>query len=225
MQCETVQNQLDDLLDGVIETQQAAALHAHIQGCEGCRKAWQLTRELSQHLAELPAIQPRAGYEGRVLAFLNTAQTTARPRQRSLGLWFGAGFATAFAAILAVALLFNVPLNPHSDSLPVMTVEMAPMQVRKVDLVFNSPRAIANTALRIELPKGTEIAGYPDQHSLEWTTSLKAGRNRLTLPLIIKTNKGGTLLARITHQNQSREFKIQVISTPASSQQTRIPVA
>ena len=218
MTCENVQNQLDDLLDGSLSQNEASVLREHIDVCEQCQQAWHEAEHISKQLRELPMIEPRPGYEQRMLAFLDQKAESGKKPRHHMPIWFGAGFATAMAAIFSVWFLFSGPILQNQDAMPIMTVELPQMQARKVDLVFNSPEYIKSASLRIELPEGTEIAGYPNRNSLEWNTSLKQGTNRLSLPLIIKAKNGGTLLAKITHQGQTRSFKVNLISTPASSQ-------
>ena len=217
MQCETVQNQLDDLLDGELSAAQQIPLQRHIAQCATCAELWQQAHNLTGQLRQLPAPEPRAGYEQRMLRFLQSTARPSRPLHERIGFWFGSGFATAMLALLGVWLVFSGS-DPYSESMPVVTVELPALQTRNVDLVFNSPRAIQSASLRIELPEGTEIAGYPKRQYLEWQTSLKPGTNRLSLPLIIKAKNGGTLYARLRHAGQTRVFKIQLISTPASTQ-------
>ena len=186
---------------------------------------FQLAKSLLEQLSEIDVPRPRAGYEQRVLGFLDDTrgrEIPPRHRPHSLPIWFAAGFSTAAVAIFAVLFAFNSPVFEQTDKLPVLTVELQPLQTRKVDLVFNSPDHIQNASMRIELPQGTEIAGYPNRNSLEWKTNLKKGTNRLSLPLIVKEKNGGTLYAKITHDGQTRTFELNVVALPASSQTTAI---
>ena len=225
MKCETVTARIDEYLDGELADQEREAMAQHIQSCEACQEEYQLSKSLLEQLSEIDVPQPRAGYEKRVLSFLEdskTKQKLGQHRPHSLPIWFAAGFSTAAVAIFAVLFAFNSPVFEQADKLPVLTVELQPLQTRKVDLVFNSPEHIQNASMRIELPQGTEIAGYPNRHSLEWKTNLKKGTNRLSLPLIVKEKNGGTLYAKITHDGQTRTFELNVVALPASSQNTTI---
>ena len=202
-----------------------SAVAQHIESCDACREEYLAAKELLEQLSDMEVPAPRAGYEQRVLSFLEdskTKQKLSQHRPHSLPIWFAAGFSTAAVAIFAVLFAFNSPVFETTDKLPVLTVELQPLQTRKVDLVFNSPDQIQNASMRIELPQGTEIAGYPNRHSLEWKTNLKKGTNRLSLPLIVKEKNGGTLYAKITHDGQTRTFELNVVALPASSHNTMI---
>ena len=223
LKCESVTTRIDDYLDGTLSDQERQAMEQHLEGCTTCREEFQLAKDLLEQLSSLEVPAPRPGYEQRVLGFLQDVRGEEKPRQPKphvLPMWFGAGFATAALAIVAVLFSVNSPVLEQTDTMPVLTVELQPLQTRKVDLVFNSPEQIQSASLRIELPQGTEIAGYPNRNSLEWKTNLKKGSNRLSLPLIVKEKNGGTLYATISHEGQTRTFKLNLVALPASSHYT-----
>ena len=215
MQCESVLKQLDDYLDGQLPQAERDRLDQHLDGCPNCRSEYHFAQEVSKQCQTQPVIMPRPGYEKRMLNFL--AQEPQRPRY-FVPAWFAAGFSTALAALLIVWFMAYDLSDPTHDTLPIITVELPAMQSRKVDLVFNSPRHIQKAAMTIELPAGAEIVGYPNQRKLAWQTALKQGSNRLSLPIIIKSNQGGTLLAKISHEGQTRTFKLNLVATPSSSE-------
>jgi hypothetical protein len=217
MKCESITDKIDDYLDGELASEEQKAMARHLETCAACRQDVESARALLDQLSDLNVPAPRPGYEDRVLQFLQEERKQKVHRPRAMPIWFATGFATAALAIFGVLFMTNSPVFNPAEPMPVMTVELQPMQARKVSLVFNSPVEIQDASLRIELPEGTEIAGYPNTSSLEWKTSLKQGSNRLSLPLIIKGKKGGTLYAKISHSGTTRVFKLNVVSLPASS--------
>lgn len=218
MKCESVTIRIDDYLDDEMSQPEREAMAQHLLDCESCRAEYQSSHNLLEQLNSLDIPEPRAGYQQRVLQFLeNRKDKVSTHRPLSMPIWFAAGFSTAAVAILAVLFTFNSPLFDQHEPMPVLTVELQPLQVRKVELVFNSPTQLQNASIRIELPQGTEIAGYPNRETLEWKTSFKQGSNRLSLPLIVKEKSGGTLYAKITHAGQTRIFELNVVAIPASS--------
>jgi len=224
MKCESVTGRIDDYLDGDVSQQERQAMAQHLRSCESCRAEYQSAQNLLEQLNSMDTPIPRAGYESRVLEFLNAKsdapEKTRQHRPRHMPIWFAAGFSTAALAIFALLFIFNSPSLKQNNSMPVMTVELQPLQTRKVDLVFNSPTQLQNAQIKIELPQGTEIAGYPNRGSLEWKTSFKQGSNKLSLPLIVKEKSGGTLYATITHEGQTRIFELNLVAIPASSHYT-----
>ncbi len=221
MNCESVTARLDEYLDGDVATQEREAMAQHLRECGPCQAEYQSAQALLEELSSLDIPEPRAGYEKRVLAFLDKKPEKVRQhKSHHIPIWFAAGFSTAALAIFAVLFVFNSPSLEQGDAMPIMTVELQPLQTRKVDLVFNSPSQLQDAQIRIELPEGTEIAGYPNRGSLEWKTSFKQGSNKLSLPLIVKEKNGGTLYATITHEGQTRVFQLNLVAIPASSHYT-----
>ena len=219
MNCEQILRQLDDYLDGDLPPDDFEHIEQHLKSCVNCQTEYQLGQDIITHCQNQPDIKPRPGYEARMLRFLD--EKPAKPRY-FVPAWFAAGFGSALAALLVVWFMGINFTDPAPNSMPIMTVELPAMQSRKVDLVFNSPRSIQNAAMTIELPAGTEIVGYPGQRTLKWKTTLKQGSNRLSLPIIIRGKQGGTLLAKISHQGQTRTFKLNLVPIPSSSQQRNV---
>lgn len=217
MHCEDTQRQLDEYLDGKLPAAERAAITGHLQHCAGCRQQFEQAQQLLLALHEMPVAPPRAGYEQRVMAFLRTPSEKSTPRFH-IPLWFTTGFATAMLAVFAVWFMLVMPTRLPEETVSAITLHVVPLQVRKVDLVFNSPDHIQQATLRIELPPGIELDGYAQRRVLQWKTDLKQGSNRLSLPLIANGNVTGTLTASISHKGRTRTFKVNIVTNGASSQ-------
>jgi len=221
MHCEDTQRQLDEYLDGSLPTARHEAITGHLQHCAGCRQQFEQAQHLLLALHTMPVTPPREGYAQRVLSFL--PKPAAKPLRRSpVPLWFGAGFATAMLAVLAMWFVLSLPGRQPVETVAAISLQVIPQQLHTVALVFNSPNHIQQATLRIELPAGIELNGYANQRTLQWQTDLKQGSNRLMLPLLVKGNTGGVLTASISHQGKTRTFKVNIVTNSASSQ--RIPL-
>jgi hypothetical protein len=217
MHCKDTQRQLDEYLDGSLPTAEHTAITGHLQQCTGCRQAFEQAQQLFLALHTMPVAPPRAGYAQRVLGFLHAPAAKPAPRSH-IPLWFATGFATAMLAVFAVWFMVSMPIRLPEETVSAITLHVIPQQVRKVDLVFNSPQHIQQATLRIELPVGVTLNGYAQRRVLQWQTELKQGSNRLSLPLIAKGNVGGTLTASISHEGKTRTFKVNIVTNGASSQ-------
>ena len=221
MHCRDAQRQLDDYLDNNLPATERAAVAQHVSHCQVCQQVFTQAQQMVLALRAMPVAPPRAGYEQRVLKFLHHDAATP-VRRHHTPLWFATGFATAMLALFAVWFLFVTPAVEHEQSVAAITLHVVPQQVRKVDLVFNSPKQISQATLRIELPADVELEGYATRRVLEWQADLKQGTNRLSLPLIAKSQSGGTLTATISHNGRKRTFQINIVTNGKSSQ--RIPL-
>jgi hypothetical protein len=217
MHCKDTQRQLDEYLDGSLPTAEHTAISGHLQQCASCRQAFEQAQQLFLALHAMPVAPPRAGYAQRVLGFLHAPAAKPAPRSH-VPLWFATGFATAMLAVFAVWFMVSMPNRLPEETVSAITLHVMPQQVRKVDLVFNSPAHFQQATLRIELPAGIELNGYAQRRVLEWQTELKQGTNRLSLPLLATGNVGGTLTASISHEGKTRTFKVNIVTNGASSQ-------
>jgi hypothetical protein len=219
MHCNDIQRQLDDYLDCNLSGPEQSAIDQHLQRCHVCRAKFAQAQRLKLALHTMPVTPPRRGYEQRVLGFL---QTPPHPSPRfHVPLWFATGFATAMFMIVALWFMLS-PGNRPDKQISAVTLHVIPQQIRKVDLIFNSPAHIQRAILRIELPADVELEGYEQRRILEWQTELKQGSNRLSLPLIAKGQSDGTLTASISAKGKTRTFRVHIVTTNASSQRTSL---
>ncbi len=217
MKCSNVKQRLDDFIDGLLGAIEQEAIVQHLLDCKACSDELAISQHLLLELRSIPVPEPRKGYEDRVFDFLHTREL---PSRQHYPRWFATGFATAAIAFVALWLLFVPGSVQQDENQSIVTIQLAPQQVRKISLVFNSPIQIKQAILSLELPDNIELAGYANRRSLEWKTDLKAGTNRLTLPLIARGNSSGIIRASITHADKTRAFQIQVKTIPSSTQRS-----
>jgi len=214
MNCNGVQKCIDDMLDGELSASEHEAMAMHMVDCPTCLELHGVSLDLLIRLRNIPAPEPRRGYEDRMLRFLDKHKSNG---QRHHHYWFVSGFTTAAVAIISLWLVLStdimLPTNPQST----VTIQLAPHQEHKINLVFNSPVAIKQASLRLQLPPNLEISGYKNRRQLEWAADLKAGANRLALPLIATGTMNGTIQASITHGGKTRTFEITVQTIPHST--------
>jgi hypothetical protein len=203
MNCTDVIHHLDEHLDATLAPENERAVAAHLEECPDCAARVAEERELRRALRDLPV--PPPGQD-----LLAGARKRAR-RQRQHRQLTALG-SLGIAAGLLLAVVFG-PFQVFGDG-PEMArttqVALTPGQTERVKLVFNSPRAMEQVTLHLELPEGVELAGYPNQRRLEWQTRLEAGRNLLELPVVLTGSTGGPLRAGIRYDNQQRSFQLDL---------------
>ncbi len=209
MTCNTVNEHLDDFIDGALEDADHAAINEHIAGCHDCRRIVSDARKLQallQEYGDTDVPETNAAYFDQVL--LRAARNGAREQRQ--GSWLK-GFGSAVAAGLAIwivgGLFFNTPDVPDS-AVPAVTMTLE--EPRTVNLVFSSATDLVDATLTVILPEGIEIAGFAGQREISWETSLTAGRNVLPLKLIATSPQGGAILATLQHNDEDRSFRLHV---------------
>ncbi len=207
MSCKHIHAHLDALLDAELDPAVERDLRAHVDGCPDCRETLAREERIRAALVELPVEGPEPGYFGRALAVARH-----QPAEHGRWRWWGMGFGSAVAAMLAVWLvsgtLLGPPELPPADDMPGVTIAMH--QVGTVNLMFASAEALEGARLVLELPPGIELDGYAGRRELRWVTDLRAGRNVLPLKLRAIEGAGGEIVARLEHDQRQKTFRVKV---------------
>jgi ferric-dicitrate binding protein FerR (iron transport regulator) len=157
-------------------------------------------KQLESLLKDYPMPDAEPGFYAAALA-----RATERGARRRRWAWSGIG--SAVAAGLAAWVVFAFLLGPATEP-PIAGVTLAVAEPQTVNLMFSSELALDNATLTIILPPGVELDRFPGQREVSWTTSLAAGKN--LLPLQIRATGEGEILARLSHEDRSRTFKLHI---------------
>jgi hypothetical protein len=162
--------------------------------------------KLRAGLRAMPVPEPRPGFEDRLLAHATGQHRRARGFRAALrraSTWWAAG-AGALAATLAwVAVLWMQPGVVPEASL-VLTLN----ETREVPLVIESERDLEGATIRLYVTGSVALAGYEQQHEVEWTTSLTQGANLLSLPVVAREAGEGRVVAEIEHEGRTRRVSV-----------------
>lgn len=210
MNCSHVQAHLDDYIDDILTLNEQYQVAAHLQQCSDCRFDYEQRQTLQRQLKDISVPPLRPEFVARVSASL-------RPEVNNQRRVFMAGFGSAVAAGLIIALLVANPFFKPRQDIGLVTVQVSPNALQKVNLVFNSPRAVTQATMSIELPANVELAGYPGKHRLTWTTTLQRGSNRLQLPLILRNRQAARVVTRISRDGKDKTFYLNLTAKTTPS--------
>jgi anti-sigma factor RsiW len=196
MQCQTIRPRLEDFLDGQTSDLERLAIEEHLRHCAPCSETAAAERDLRSRLGEYPAPSSPEGFADRVLA---TAGQRARRQRRQR-------FSALAAAAAALLVLTGSLLWPSPQ--PIETVHVARGHPDQVNLVFETHRAMEGVQVTLRIPDGMKVVGYEGQRRISWRTDLRAGRNQLTLPVVVDTP--GALSARLQHEQGSKRFALRL---------------
>jgi len=208
MHCNQIKPQLDDYLDGLLAADAVAGIDRHVASCGSCDRLLQTTRSLQAALAQLPVERPGSGFFDRALAAATQQTQSTRPRARR----WTVGAVAASLAVFALAALFVRDISVEQQAAPVgvAQVAMAVEETRTINLVFASADALEDVTLTVDLPAGIELASYPGQDEVRWTTRLQMGKNVLPLELIALSGSGGELIATLRRNDKEKVFKVNI---------------
>jgi anti-sigma factor RsiW len=117
--CDKVQDLLSGAIDGSLSPVEATDFHAHLEACPPCRLLLAETKESLELLAELPAVEPRAGFEDGVWALVRAEHGAGAERPgarlgRRLRDLVGAGDWMRWVPLGAAAgMLVGIAVAPH----------------------------------------------------------------------------------------------------------------
>ena len=178
MNCQEFSQQLDEFLGGSLAAGAVDMASEHLRGCASCQSRLVRLQALRAALRSQEVPPPRPGFFDQALrqARRSAPGGVARP-VRVVG--------AALAASLALWIGFSwfPEQAPAPQSASVAAVSIVLHETRTVQLAFNAEQAIAGAKLRILLPDGVELRGFPGQREIEWRTDLAQGVNMLALPL------------------------------------------
>lgn len=144
-------------------------------------------------------------------------------RHKAVNIGFSMAFAASLFAALLVPGLFGTNGNDNTDSV-LSSITMSMNDQRTVNIVFDSPEAVAEATITVSLPDNLRIAGYESLPVLKWNTPLRAGKNTLSIPLVARNSGEGIVHSQLEINGQAKTFTLLVDvaneSAPSSAIQT-----
>ena len=173
--------------------------------------------KLREGLRAMPVPDPRPGFVDRVLTNATAAQRRQQPGRIRAALarpltWWAAG-AGAVAASIAWLVLMSIRVGEPAE--PSLTLALH--ESREVSLVIDSERDLEGATIRLYVTGSVALAGYEEQHEIQWLTSLTQGANLLSLPVVARSPGEGRVVAEIEHEGRTRRVSVALhVSAPAT---------
>ncbi len=207
MNCQQIQQQLDDYLDGKLELMEEADLHLHLDACKDCRQLLQREKALMAGLkqVQVPAMTP--GFAQRAVSHA-ASQAKQRPHRRGFVAGFSSALVAGFALMLVVVGILPGGNGIEPNVMPEVAISIAAPQT--LNLAFDVGYAMNDATLSIDLPGNIEVVGFPGENRLSWQTSLTQGRNILPLPLKGTAAAAGEIIATLEQGGKKKILRIQV---------------
>lgn len=207
MNCEQLQRRLDEYLDGDLDLNTEAGLHAHLDICPACRARLARAEAIQAALKAVRVPPMTPGFAQRAVA-----EAAARRRSRRHGSIFFTGVGSALVAGFAMLMVVGGLLPGGKDAAPALLTEVAISVAapKMVNVAFDVSYAMHNATLRIQLPDNIEVIGFPGVKQLSWQTSLAQGRNVLPLPLRANGDSDGEISTTIEHDGKQKSVRIKV---------------
>ncbi|MBN1239814.1 MAG: zf-HC2 domain-containing protein [Gammaproteobacteria bacterium] len=218
MNCENVQDLLID--GGEADASLRRDALEHLSECRDCRDAQYAVAALhGSRLQRIPPPTPGAMERALAAAVGGPASAgAARQKRRApgaagrAGFWSGVAVGGSLAAALAVAWVVTAPSQQAAPGAAMPEVTLALNETRDINIAVDTPTALQDAEIHVQLTGAIELSGFEDQRELRWRTNLEAGNNQLTLPVIALGPRGGQVLVEVLHRDKRRKFVVDVRS-------------
>lgn len=207
MNCEIVAKNIAGIVFGTLPQTRLADCKQHIAACSRCADALRGADALALLKTRNTGDTPADLFD-KVVTELEKV-----PDQRHTGerFWLGTGFGGAIAASLfALALTLGWIGMPATEAPEVAEFRVALSEPRNMDVAIETDRPLQGARISILLSGGVELDGYGDRRELTWTTDLKAGVNRLSLPVVAVDQAGGQMVVRLSHPQSEQVFLVRL---------------
>ena len=209
MECRDFALQLDDWLDGRLDAIRQKAVQEHLGRCPSCRGHHQHAVAVREAVRALCPPAPHPSFVEQALSrATRPVAGSAHPAWRPV-----LGMALAASLVLGVALGAFLAMRAE----PVQTVVLTLERPETVRLMFNSAKPMKAAMLSLALPENIELVGYGNRRELSWQTDLLEGGNLLQLPLIARGTARDELVARLSHGDSSKTFRLKFAIENAST--------
>lgn len=206
MNCEQTSGNLAGLISGTLPRARAAECERHIAACSECADALAGAEAMALLKARGTEAAPPALFD-EILGGLNPA----RQRRGGGRFWLGAAFGGAVAAsLLAAALTLGWVGTPVGTSSDVAEFQVVLGEPRNMALAIETDRPLQGARISIMLDGGVELEGYGERREITWTSDLKAGVNRLSLPVVAVDRDGGRVVVRLSHPQSEQLFVVRL---------------
>jgi anti-sigma factor RsiW len=219
MNCTQITNQLDDYLDGILDSRQQLQFQQHLQDCADCRAQKEQIIALQEDLKLLPVAKPDPAFFELALDKAVSQQTGGAQRVGMLQKVVGLAVAASVFALVMTSIL------PGTQDARLAGVTMTLNETRTVQISLNAERDLQGAKLSIQLPDGVEMKGFPGRRIVSWNADLQQGMNILPLPLVAVAVSEGRVIARLEHDNKSRELEVQLNVRGSGNSRLTVPAA
>jgi hypothetical protein len=180
----------------------------HVARCEDCEAALRALDTMHALRDEPAPIVDTAAIERAI----DHALTTSPAQRYRRGFWSGLASGAAIAATVAAVAVGIWLSGDRGGDVPVTVpeVRVALNRASAVTVTLESPEALANAEVRVELRGAVALDGYDGQRELKWSTNLDRGVNQLTLPVVALDAGGGQVLVEVAHGDKRRTFVLDV---------------
>lgn len=209
MNCHDCKENLDFYIDNELQSSLRSQFEEHLNECTRCSEMLAREHDLRKALKSIPVPMPETEFFDQALD--RTVTMTKRHEQNR---WLLTGFGGAVAAGVVGWMILGQPMDTAGiDQAPIAGLSFTIGVPKTIRFSISSANELTNARLFVSLPEGVEVVGFDMQSEIDWTTTIKKGPNILELPIVVYSGTGGTILARVEHENKTKTFEFTISIT------------
>jgi len=204
MNCNQVDNLLQDYIDGDLPEAQLKAITEHHQTCNSCENSYHKALQIRTLLQKMPVPPHSKGFVERVF---EEAEKSSGNQKSSRYTAFAGAIAAGLATWFIIAnVLFTSTTTDTPDNIYKVLVNN---EVQIINVAIESEYELAGVKMSITLSPNLELAGYGNRTSINWDTRLKKGINIVKLPIVGLAAGNGAIITRIQMNGEEKVMHIQ----------------
>jgi len=200
MNCNQADAVLQDYINEDLSDLLMKAVSEHHKTCRMCSDKHDDMLNIVAGLRVLPVPAHSEGFAERALKKAREEHDQHNHALPMIGSALAAGLAVWF---FFSSTFFSLPANNDFDVL-------VGNEIQTIKVAINSENAINGVSISIKLSPNLELAGFGNRKVINWNTSLRAGVNVISLPVVGIASGYGEV---ITHVQLGGEEKIMRIKT------------
>ena len=205
MNCDKIQNLLNDYIDGTLSVSHAEVVNNHCHTCDDCASQLESLRLQKELLYSMPVPPASDGFEKRVFAAAVKEAQSAQNLHNKHSNFYKFATAAMISALVLWLGLFN-DTKTGIDDLYLVTVGD---EVQTIKVAIDSEQALEAVNMRVELSDNLELDGFGNKKQISWTTHLREGVNVISLPIVGIAQGRGDITTRIQLNGKEKVMRIK----------------
>ncbi len=202
MDCWTVNNLLQDYIDGKLISTDARSVSDHHKKCPSCAEQYTDALAVIEILRGVRVPPSSPGFSTRVIEHATRSTNTAPVRILP---YVASGIA---ASLIAFFILVSSFFNPvvEDQSMPIVLMHGG---LQTIKVAIDSGQSLDSVELSIDISDNLAIAGYENQKSISWNSKLSQGVNVIALPVSAIALGDGIITTRVQLNGKEKVFIIK----------------
>jgi len=208
MNCEQINQLMQDYIDRRLSNEVMDALREHMQVCTACNADHDAFVNVREQLQSISIPPHSEGFADRVLA--QATKPAKGERYRAVPKVIGGSLAAGLLVfwLISVSTLPSAPGEPGVTASDIYHVAVND-EVKTIKVAIDSNAALEGVNMRIELTPNLQLSGFTGRQQVDWNTSFRKGVNILSLPIVGLASGDGEIITSVRVNGKNKVMRIK----------------